>query len=67
MPDAVVHPGRVITVRRTGESPISTLTLVTLEFNDPVDFGAAEEVLLGPVPDTRIYISMGETGWTRIQ
>lgn len=67
MPDAVTHPGRIITVRRTGESPISTLTVVTLDFNDPVDFGTGEEVLLGSFPDTRVYISMGETGWTRIQ
>lgn len=67
MPAAVLNPGRLITVRRTGAAPISTLTLVTLEFNDQVDFGPSEEVLLGSTPETRVYMSLGETGWTRIQ
>lgn len=67
MPSAADHPGRKITLRRTGTSPLPIFTGVTITFQDEIDFGTGPVVLSAQFPETAVFLSLGESGWTRIQ
>ncbi|MCA1750332.1 MAG: hypothetical protein ABR572_01750 [Cryomorphaceae bacterium] len=67
MPSAAAHPGRKITLRRTGVTPLPVFTGVTIVFQDPVDFSAGPLFLSGDERQTSVFLSLGEVGWTRLQ
>lgn len=67
MPSSAAHPGRKITLRRTGEDPLPVFTGVTIIFQDPIDFATGPLFLSGDESQTMVFLSLGEDGWTQIQ
>lgn len=66
MPAAADHPGRKITVRRTGSVPLPNFASVNINFSDQIDFESGPLVLLGSMRETVVLLSLGEAGWTQI-
>ena len=68
MPPATEHPGRVLTIRRTGSPPLAPLSASTIQFDGiQPDIGSSQITMSDFTPQTVQLISAGEAGWIRLQ
>jgi len=65
MPSAGSFPGRTITIRKTGLTPVGPDVNI-LFGNNQLDFSSSSYQLNGFVTETAKFISMGANGWTKI-